>query len=188
MLELIDQVGGGLHGLLSARGDGVSGIVNGIDVDEWSPAKDPHIARHYDHDTVEHKVDNKRAVQEEVGLPVRDEVPLLGVVSRLTHQKGLDLLLPALARIDRELQLVVLGSVIDAGLLWLAIVGVMLAVVGAFYYLRVIWFMYFVDPVDDSPLEAAPDLRLVISANGLGLLALGVFTGVLLNLCARLIS
>ena len=85
-------------------------------------------------------------------------------------------------------KLVVLGSVIDAGMLWLAIVGVMLAVVGAFYYLRVVWFMYFVDPVDDSPLEAATDLRLVISANGLGLLALGIFPGVLLNLCARLIS
>ncbi|NIL92941.1 MAG: NADH-quinone oxidoreductase subunit NuoN [Woeseiaceae bacterium] len=85
-------------------------------------------------------------------------------------------------------KLVVLGSVIDAGMLWLAIVGVLLAVVGAFYYLRVVWFMYFVDPVDDSALEAATDLRFVISANGLGLLVLGVFPGVLLNLCARLIS
>ena len=85
-------------------------------------------------------------------------------------------------------KLVVLGSVIDAGLLWLAMVGVLLAVVGAFYYLRVVWFMYFVEPVDDSPLEAAADLRFVISANGLGLLALGVFPGVLLNLCARVIG
>ncbi len=85
-------------------------------------------------------------------------------------------------------KLVVLGSVIDAGLLWLAITGVVLAVVGAFYYLRVVWFMYFLDPVDENPIEAAGDLRFVISANGLGLLALGVFPGALLNLCARLIG
>jgi NADH-quinone oxidoreductase subunit N len=85
-------------------------------------------------------------------------------------------------------KLVVLGSVIEAGMLWLAIAGVVLAVVGAFYYLRVVWFMYFVDPVDDQPLEASADLRFVISANGLGLLALGFFPGVLFNLCARLIS
>jgi NADH-quinone oxidoreductase subunit N len=85
-------------------------------------------------------------------------------------------------------KLVVLGSVIEADMLWLAIAGVVLAVVGAFYYLRVVWFMYFVDPVDDRPLEASADLRFVISANGLGLLALGFFPGVLFNLCARLIS
>ena len=85
-------------------------------------------------------------------------------------------------------KLVVLGSILDAGMLWLAIAGVVLAVVGAFYYLRVVWFMYFVDPVDDHPLEAAPDLRFVISANGLGLLALGLFPGALLDLCARLIA
>jgi len=85
-------------------------------------------------------------------------------------------------------KLVVLGSVLDAGLVWLAIAGVLLAVVGAFYYLRVVWFMYFVDPVDETPLEAALDFRLVISANGLGLLALGLFPGVLLDMCARVIG
>ncbi len=85
-------------------------------------------------------------------------------------------------------KLVVLGSVLDAGLIWLAITGVLLAVIGAFYYLRVVWFMYFVDPVDDSPLDAALDFRVVISANGLGLLALGLFPGVLLDLCARVIG
>ncbi len=106
-----EAFGGGLHGLLAALGDGVSGIVNGIDVDVWSPEHDPHIARRYDEHTVERKVENKRALQAEVGLAVSDETPLLGVVSRLTHQKGIDLLLPALSRLPlRELQLVVLGS------------------------------------------------------------------------------
>jgi NADH-quinone oxidoreductase subunit N len=85
-------------------------------------------------------------------------------------------------------KLVVLGSVLDAGLLWLAVVGLVLAVVGAFYYLRIVWFMYFVEPTDHSPLEASTDLRVVVSANGLGLLALGLFPGALLDLCARLIA
>jgi len=85
-------------------------------------------------------------------------------------------------------KLVVLGSVLDAGLLWLALVGLVLAVVGAFYYLRIVWFMYFVEPTDNSPLEASTDLRVVVSANGLGLLALGLFPGALLDLCARLIA
>jgi NADH-quinone oxidoreductase subunit N len=85
-------------------------------------------------------------------------------------------------------KLVVLGSVIDSGQLWLALAGIVLAVVGAFYYLRIVWFMYFVDPVDERPLEAARDVRFVISANGLGLLALGLFPGALLTLCARLLA
>jgi NADH-quinone oxidoreductase subunit N len=85
-------------------------------------------------------------------------------------------------------KLVVLGSVIDAGMLWLALTGIVLAVVGAFYYLRVVWLMYFVEPVDQRPLEASGDLRFVISANGLGLLALGIFPGGLLTLCARLLG
>jgi len=85
-------------------------------------------------------------------------------------------------------KLVVLGSVIEAGMLWLALTGVVLAVVGAFYYLRIVWFMYFVEPSDNEPLDAAVDLRFVISANGLGLLALGLFPGALLNLCARVLA
>jgi NADH-quinone oxidoreductase subunit N len=59
------------------------------------------------------------------------------------------------------------------------------AVIGAFYYLRVVWFMYFAEPDDRSPLVAAPDMRIAISANGIGLLALGIFPGLLLDLCAR---
>ena len=85
-------------------------------------------------------------------------------------------------------KLVVLGSVIDADLLWLAITGVSFAVIGAFYYLRVIWFMYFVEPEDDSPLAANLDFRAVLSVNALALLALGIFPGGLLDLCARVLS
>jgi NADH-quinone oxidoreductase subunit N len=84
-------------------------------------------------------------------------------------------------------KLFVLGSVIDAGLVWLAGYGVLLAVVGAFYYLRLIWFMYFSEPSDAAPLTAPADLRWVISANSLALIALGFFPGVLLDLCWRVL-
>lgn len=84
-------------------------------------------------------------------------------------------------------KLVVLQSIVEAGLVWLAGLGVLFAVVGAFYYLRIVWYMYFAEPVDDEPLVAAPDMRLVISANGVGLLALGLFPGYLLNLCATVL-
>ena len=93
-------------------------------------------------------------------------------------------------------KLVVLESVLDAGLVWLAIVGVFFAVIGAFYYLRVIWFMYFADAEGEvsgeietaEVLEAPIGLRIVVSANALLLLALGVFPGVLLDLCGRVLG
>jgi NADH-quinone oxidoreductase subunit N len=84
-------------------------------------------------------------------------------------------------------KLFVLGSVIDAGFVWLADYGVLLAVVGAFYYLRLIWFMYFAEPGDAAPLTAPADLRWAISANSLALLAFGFFPGVLLDLCWRVL-
>lgn len=85
-------------------------------------------------------------------------------------------------------KLVVLGSVLDAGLVWLAAVGVLFAVIGAFYYIRVVWYMYFAEPEDRAPLAAPTDVRIVVSANALGLLVLGVFPGGLLDLCARVLS
>ena len=84
-------------------------------------------------------------------------------------------------------KLLVLGGLIDTGLLWLAVLGVLLAVVGAFYYVRVVWFMYFADPLDETPISAPASMRFVISVNGLGLLAFGVFPGYLLALCTRVL-
>jgi len=84
-------------------------------------------------------------------------------------------------------KLLVLTSLIDVGLVWMAVLGVLLAVVGVFYYIRIVWYMYFADPLDHAPLAAAVDMRLVISANGLGLLALGLFPGFLLELCSRVL-
>jgi NADH-quinone oxidoreductase subunit N len=80
-------------------------------------------------------------------------------------------------------KLAVLSALVEAGLVWLAILGVVLAVVGAFYYLRVIWYMYFAEPLDQAPLSSAVDLKLAISVNSLALVALGIFPGYLLNLC-----
>jgi NADH-quinone oxidoreductase subunit N len=85
-------------------------------------------------------------------------------------------------------KLVVLGAVLDTGLAWLAAVGVLSAVIGAYYYIRVVWYMYFAEAEDHAPLAAAADMRIVISANGLGLLALGLFPGGLLDLCARVLG
>jgi NADH-quinone oxidoreductase subunit N len=85
-------------------------------------------------------------------------------------------------------KLVVLGSVLDAGLVWLAAVGVLFAVIGAYYYIRVVWYMYFADASDTTPLTAAADMRIVISVNAFGLLVLGLFPGGLLDLCARVLG
>jgi NADH-quinone oxidoreductase subunit N len=85
-------------------------------------------------------------------------------------------------------KLVVLQAVLDAGLVWLAAVGVLFAVIGAYYYIRVVWYMYFADAADETPLTAAADMRIVISANALGLLVLGLFPGGLLDLCARVLG
>ncbi len=83
---------------------------------------------------------------------------------------------------------VVLAAVVDAGLAWLAVTGVVFSVIGAFYYLRVVKLMYFDEPDDDSALRADLDLRLLLSANGLAVLALGVFPGALIGLCAAVLS
>jgi len=84
-------------------------------------------------------------------------------------------------------KLSVLSALVSADQLWLAIFGVVLAVVGAFYYLRVIWYMYFTDAADQAPLSSALDLKVVISVNCLVLLVLGIFPGYLLDLCARVL-
>ncbi len=84
-------------------------------------------------------------------------------------------------------KLAVLSAVVDVGLVWLAVFGVLFAVVGAFYYLRIVKFMYFEKPEDKAPLETDFDMRAVISANALVVLALGIFPGSLIALCATVI-
>ncbi|HSF14776.1 MAG TPA: glycogen synthase GlgA [Vicinamibacteria bacterium] len=103
--------GFGLDGVLAHRHDSLRGILNGIDTDEWDPAKDPFLARSYDAKNLSGKAVCKAALQREMGLPVRADVPIFSVVARLTPQKGLDVLAQALPRIlEWDVQWVLLGS------------------------------------------------------------------------------
>ena len=69
----------------------------------------------------------------------------------------------------------VLQAVVAAGYMWLAVVAVLFSVIGAFYYLRVVKLMYFDAPVDETPLTAGADMRILISANGLVVALMGIF-------------
>jgi starch synthase len=104
--------GEGLDGVLRARPDRVRGILNGIDQETWNPATDPHLAARYDARDLRGKAVCKSALQAELGLAMRADVPLLGIVSRLVEQKGFDLLAAALPEALRvsDAQLAVLGS------------------------------------------------------------------------------
>jgi NADH-quinone oxidoreductase subunit N len=82
----------------------------------------------------------------------------------------------------------VIMAVIDKGLIWLAVVAVLFSVIGAFYYLRVIKFMYFDEPVETASISARSDLRWCMSANGLIVLGLGIFPGSLMGLCMAILS
>jgi len=100
-----------LQGLLSTRSANLTGMLNGIDTEEWDPATDKHIASHYSHADMTGKTANKQALQSRMGLNLDPEVPLLGVVSRITLQKGLDLLLEIAPRLTEiPAQLALLGS------------------------------------------------------------------------------
>jgi starch synthase len=105
------ELGCGLDGLLRANAGKLSGILNGIDSLVWDPARDRFTAANYSLEDLSGKRACKRALQAQLGLPVRPEVPLVGVVSRLAEQKGSELLLeaaPKLAPLD--LQLGILGD------------------------------------------------------------------------------
>ncbi len=82
----------------------------------------------------------------------------------------------------------VLQAVIGAGLTWLAVVAVIFSIIGAFYYLRVIKLMYFDKAEDTHPIETSMDMKVVLSANGLGILFLGLAPGSLLALCTAAIG
>jgi len=105
-----EPLGFGMQGLLAMRRNKLTGILNGIDTDEWNPATDPHLAKKYSTGRMTGKAANKEALQSRMGLNLEPDVPLLGVVSRLTHQKGLDLLLEIAPRLaELPAQLVMLG-------------------------------------------------------------------------------
>jgi starch synthase len=105
------EFGCGLDGVIRGRGAAVSGIINGIDDTVWSPATDAAIAQRYDAERMAGKLVCRRALQAELGLARDDKALLLTIVSRLTAQKGLDLLLAALpALMQAGVQLAVQGT------------------------------------------------------------------------------
>ena len=116
---LSDEGGMGLGGLLRERSCDLSGILNGVDTSVWDPATDPHIPGCFyadmpgcfESDVLRNRAINKAALQQRLGLQVAPDAFLLGVIGRLSRQKGLDLLLESLPMIAGEgMQLVVLGS------------------------------------------------------------------------------
>jgi starch synthase len=90
--EILQREGGcGLDTLLRHRHFDLHGILNGLDLEVWNPAADAHLAARFDADTLDRRLENKRALQARAGLPQRDDVPLVGMVTRLDRQKGLNI-------------------------------------------------------------------------------------------------
>ncbi len=105
------EQGFGLDGLLRARHNDLSGILNAVDAAVWNPALDVHIAHHFDAGHLAGKARCKAALQQESGLEIGKDAPLFTVVSRLTDQKGLHLVLAGIDDLLRGgAQLLVLGS------------------------------------------------------------------------------
>ena len=103
--------GAGLDALLRSRGSDVIGILNGIDEERWDPATDDHLVAHYTAEDLSGKAACKAALQAELGLPRRPDVPLVGLVSRLAEQKGIDVFIESLSYLaGLDVQFAVLGS------------------------------------------------------------------------------
>jgi starch synthase len=107
------QFGCGLEGVLAGRANALVGILNGIDESAWNPAADPHLAANYGPgDWQSGKAACKAALQRELGLPDSARTPLVGLIGRLTEQKGWDLVIELLVRWagEADVQWAVLGS------------------------------------------------------------------------------
>jgi len=104
-------LGFGMQGLLASRQKHICGILNGIDTEEWNPHTDPYLARNYSIFNLAAKSANKKRLQQLLGLAADSHIPLFGMVSRITYQKGCDLLLQVAKEIaDIPAQLAILGN------------------------------------------------------------------------------
>lgn len=105
------QYGEGLDGFLRSKSYYLMGIVNGIDYEEFNPQDDKFIFKNFNINSIDNKVENKLALQIELGLPQKKDTPMIGLISRLTHQKGCDLIVNMIDRLlQRDIQLVILGT------------------------------------------------------------------------------
>ncbi len=101
----------GLHNILNQRRGKLSGIVNGIDTDLFNPETDKYISGHYSATNIRGKATAKKALQKEMALEQRSDVPIIGMVTRLTPQKGLDLIAEVMNKIvDMDVQFILLGT------------------------------------------------------------------------------
>lgn len=101
----------GLDGLLQYRSAELEGIINGVDSNVWNPDDDVNIYYPYNKDSLEEKVANKLELQRELGLPEDEKIPLIGVVARMTEQKGMSLIIDSFDFFSKsDIQLVVLGT------------------------------------------------------------------------------
>lgn len=108
---LTPEYGEGMDWLLRSRQDRFFGILNGVDYDEWKTSGNPYLKYSYSAERLGGKRRNKIALQRELGLPVRPEVPLFATISRLTEQKGMSIELAALEEmLHSDIQFVLLGS------------------------------------------------------------------------------
>ena len=106
-----EALGFGLDGVLRKRANDLFGVLNGIDTKTWDPKADPLIAAQYGPDSLEKKIANKRALKARVGLGGSNETPLAAIVSRLTHQKGIDVIVEAMPRLAKiPIQVAVVGA------------------------------------------------------------------------------
>lgn len=106
------EYGERMDGLLRERGYAIKGILNGIDYEEYNPKKDELIYRKFGKNPYLSKKLNKIELQKELGLYQKEDTPIISIISRLTRQKGIDLVLTVIDRIlwDRDVQLVVIGT------------------------------------------------------------------------------
>jgi starch synthase len=106
-----EEMGCGLQGVLRQRDHDLYGILNGIDYQDWNPATDPALVKNYTATALSGKAANKKALQKALGLEQNPNIPLLGMITRLSAQKGLDLLEKLLPKFKAaKLQLVILGT------------------------------------------------------------------------------
>lgn len=105
------EFGAGLQDFLTSRKNDITGILNGLDIERWDPARDPHLPAAFDAQALYAREANKIALQEELNLPVDLNTPLIGLVSRLDYQKGVDLAVEALQSLEgQHWQAVFLGT------------------------------------------------------------------------------
>lgn len=105
------KFGNGLHGILKQKKHRVFGIINGIDYADWNPSTDPGLIEKYDYDSLSKKTKNKLHLQKLLGLPPDPKIPLIGWTSRLTEQKGIELIIEIIEPLLRmNIQMVILGE------------------------------------------------------------------------------